>query len=100
MRYTRGITPSVSIRNGTMSAVRFAAFMLVVVLPVKAALPSLSVSLVDPDYVQVSWPSNYTSANWRLVYSTNLASASWQPVLQIPVPSVDGLVTTLLLTDL
>jgi hypothetical protein len=57
----------------------------------KAASPALSVSRVPPTSVQISWPSNFT-AGWALMYTTNLASADWQPVSQTAVSSGDALV--------
>ena len=64
-----------------------------------AALPSLSVSLVPPASIQVSWPSNFTTGIWQLLYTTNLVSANWQPLPQTPVASGDTLGVLVPLND-
>jgi hypothetical protein len=55
-----------------------------------ATSPTLSISLVPPATVRVSWPSNFT--DWQLKSTTNLSSANWQAVAQSPVSSNNALV--------
>jgi hypothetical protein len=56
----------------------------------EAASPTLSVSLVSPATLRVSWPSNFV--NWQLMSTTNLSLGNWQPVTQAVVPSNNTLV--------
>src|ERR1039457_1907106 len=67
---------------------------------VEAQLPTLSISSVPPGILQLSWPSNFTTAIWQLMSTTNLASANWQPVPLTPFPSNNALVVHLPINDL
>jgi len=64
---------------------------------VKAASPTLSISSIPPATLQFSWPSNFV--DWQLAYTTNLSSATWQSVTQIPLPLGEALVILLPLTN-
>lgn len=64
----------------------------------EAASPTLSISRVPPAAVQFSWPSNFT--DWQLTSTTNLASANWQAVTQVPVASGNALVVLFPFTNL
>jgi hypothetical protein len=66
---------------------------------VEAQLPTLSISSVPPGILRFSWPSNFTTANWQLVSTTNLAPANWQPIPLAPFPSNNVLVVSLPITD-
>jgi len=44
-----------------------AAWLLAVVRSAEAAVPSLSMSLVSPDYVQASWSTNFGIESWQLL---------------------------------
>jgi hypothetical protein len=58
---------------------------------VEAASPALSVSLVPPASLQVSWSTNFAIGRWQLMYTTNLLAANWQPVQQTPILAGDAL---------
>jgi hypothetical protein len=59
---------------------------------VNAQSPALSASFFSADILQLSWPSNFTTAGWRLESTTNdLASALWQPVPMAPFASNNSL---------
>ncbi len=66
---------------------------------VEAQVPPLSASFVSPDILQFSWPSNFTTANWQLVSTTNVASGIWQPVPLAPFPSSNALVVSFPIND-
>ena len=75
----------------------FALCVLTMTCHVEAQSPSLSVSLDLPDFLQFSWPSNFTS--WQLVSTTNLASGIWQPVPLPPSPSSNALTVLLPISE-
>jgi hypothetical protein len=83
-----------------LRGVGLAACLFLVSFSAQGASPALSVTLVAPAWVQVSWPSNFTRASWQLVYTTNLVPASWQPVPLIPLPLANALVVRFPLADL
>jgi hypothetical protein len=58
---------------------------------VEAASPSLSVSLIPPASLQVSWSTNLATGSWQLMHTTNLLPAYWQPVPQTPILAGDAL---------
>src|ERR1041385_6015996 len=64
--------------------------LLAMALAAEAASPALSVSLVPPATLRVSWPSNFV--NWQLMSTTNLSLANWQAVTQAVVPLNNTLV--------
>jgi hypothetical protein len=70
---------------------------LVLACNAKAASPSLSISVIPPATLRVTWPSNFT--DWQLKSTTNLSSANWQPVAQTPVPSNNTLLVLFPLTN-
>lgn len=62
---------------------------------VQAQTPPLSISFdSNSAVVQLSWPSNFTAANWQLVSATNPASPFWQPLLLTPFPSNNTLLVS------
>jgi hypothetical protein len=63
----------------------------------EAASPTLSISVVPPATLRVSWPSNFT--DWQLKSTTNLSPANWQAVAQSPISSNNALVVSLPLTN-
>jgi hypothetical protein len=65
----------------------------------EAASPSLSVSLVSPGNVQVSWSTNFAIDSWQLMYTTNLLPANWQPVPTTPLLAGDALSVSIPFTD-
>jgi hypothetical protein len=64
----------------------------------EGASPTLSVSLVPPANLQISWPSD--SVNWQLTSTTDLSVPNWQPVTQPPVSTGNALAVVLPITNL
>jgi hypothetical protein len=73
-----------------LRSLTLAAWVIALVNSVGAASPSLSVSLVPPASLQVSWPTNFATGSWQLLYTTNLVPANWQPVPQTPTSAPDA----------
>src|SRR5262249_45673904 len=95
--------PSKTTRSGiafTLTTGCVALFALSVTRKAEAQSPTLSISLVPPAVLRVSWPSNSTSLNWQLMSTPNLPPTNWQSVLQTPVSQGNALVVLYPFNDL
>jgi hypothetical protein len=61
-----------------------------------AAGPNLSITLISPGVLQISWPTNYPGE--QLQFATSLSPSNWQNLPQPPIPSDAGFVA-LVATD-
>ncbi len=59
--------------------------MVVMACTAEATSPKLSIALLPPTTLRISWPTNFPG--WQLNTTTNLVPANWQPMAQAAVPS-------------